>query len=777
MKCICWFIVTNLIALFSLGAMTRDYQTGVPKLPPESVEPGKPLFKPKIVPKPRLMEVNDGYMEITSKSKLVVADKELLPLARYLSDYLNRLTGFQISIDSKAAGKGDIMLSTGVSGSPEAYRLKVDKHALLEGANYQAVALASSSLLQVIRENGGKYFIPRLSVEDEPQYDYRAVMLDLARFWHPVKTIEETIDLLWFYKIKYLHLHLSDNRRFTFPVKEYPELRKINPDGSREYYTRDELSHLVEYARQRGVMVIPEVDLPGHSQALWKRLPDIFGARDPETGKAKNLYVVNMAKENTYQAIESIIGQLAEVFYTSSYIHIGGDEVWLKPIQELPEYKTYCEKHGLKAALAGDANELFCHFINRLNQMVKKTGKQTIAWEGFHGLGAGNVLIDKDITVIVWNTTYNRPDSLLRNGFKIINSTWIPWYQVSAMNFAPEPDLAYQWDLGNWQHWNGDIADIRLANKTGIIGGQISFWEQNYNRVIEVLKDRVPVLADRLWNNDGTKDYDDYLERSNGTKQIYRQLFRPISITGSNLTQAGDLSFEDKTNITLTAGNKGTIRYAFADQWGLPPDSAYKTYTNPFPITKSGLVSAQLFDDEDKAIGYPVQKYFTAIQPVYQYKVYKSANGAEAMPDFGALPVLREGVSGKMTENRLHEINRELFAKVKPEGHIDVRFEGLYNPYAVKLTGNLEIPSDGKYEWQLQTWDGLAALYIDGKLIAKGENFENKPEVFTAALSKGKYPFMIKYYYKHIQNQLSILYRMEGDDDFKHFEELVLPRE
>ena len=775
MKYLCLLILINFIPLICFSGIQQEILTVTPRVEVKNEAVEKPDEVPlKIIPAPKAVEVFGGRLEITPESKLVTKNKKLLPLARFLSDYIARLTGFELSVSSKAGKEGDIILSTARSYKPEEYELKVEKNVTLEGFDLQGVAMASSTLLQVIEEAGGNCFIPRLLVQDEPQYAYRAVMLDLARFWHPVETIQETIDLLWFYKIKYLHLHLSDNRRFTFPLKEYPELKKVNPDGSVEYYTRKQLADLVEYARQRGVIIIPEIDLPGHSQVMWQKLPEVFGAVDPETGKAKNLQVVNMAKEETYQAIESIIGQLAEVFYTSPYIHIGGDEVWLEPIKTLPEYKTYCEKHGLKAALNGDANELFCHFINRLNRMVKKTGKKTIAWEGFHGQGAGDVLIDKDIMVIVWNTTYNRPDSLLKNGFEIVNSTWIPWYQVSAMNFAPEPKQAYAWGPGDWKHWNPDIKDIRLTQTGGITGGQISFWEQNYNRVIEILRDRAPVLAERLWNTTATQNYNEYLDRFTGTNRVYERLFRPVDIQGVTLTNNEDQCFVGETSVKLTFRGK-TVKYVYTKDWGIPETEALADYNGPFPVTNSGLVTAQAFDEKGHAIGYPVQKYFTKIEPAYQYRVLRSTHGMNKMPHFSTLPLLRQGVSGRMTAERLQQINRELFAKVKPEGHMEVRFEGLYNPYAVELSGYLEIPSAGKYEWQLQTWDGLVELYIDGKPVAIGKNFDNKPEFFSTDLSQGKYPFIIKYYYKHIQNQLSILYRKEGEGEYLDFESLVLP--
>ena len=109
------------------------------------------------------------------------------------------------------------------------------------------------------------------------------------------------------------------------------------------------------------------------------------------------------------------------------------------------------------------------------------------------------------------------------------------------MNFAPDPKQAYQWDLGRWQHWNENIKDINLSKTEGIIGGQICFWEQNYNRVIEILRDRVPVLSERLWNNTGTRDYEKYLDRFAGVNQMYDRLFRPVAIKSPSPSGEGAL--------------------------------------------------------------------------------------------------------------------------------------------------------------------------------------------------------------------------------------------
>ncbi len=221
----------------------------------------------------------------------------------------------------------------------------------------------------------------------------------------------------------------------------------------------------------------------------------------------------------------------------------------------------------------------------------------------------------------------------------------------------------------------------------------------------------------------------------------------------------------------------GQIKYAISNSWDMPDLNNAISYNGAFSINKSTVISAQLFDKEGKRIGSPMQEYFQKIEPAYHYKVFGPApnKGWNDMPDFTKLPVIREGISGFMTQERLGKINEELFTKVKEEGQIDVRFNGIYNPYAVELKGNIKIPSDGIYKFRIQTSDGLAELYINNKPTCVGKEFDNKPEDFSASLSAGTYPFTIKYFYRKIRNQLSIQYKTEEMNDFAALENIVQP--
>ncbi|MEB8344733.1 family 20 glycosylhydrolase [Flavobacteriaceae bacterium KMM 6898] len=729
-----------------------------------------------VIPVPKDVVIKKGNFNFSNTTTVGVEDETLLPIANILADYTKRITGTSVLVTNEITESSSIVLKYNKVLSSNAYLVNVGEKISLEASSFASLTNAVATLVQLIKlDNEGSY-VPNVAIKDSSDLEFRSVMLDLARFWHPTETIKETIDLLWLYKIPYLHLHLSDNNRFTFPLEDFPEINKVNSNGDREYYTKEELNDLVEYAQDRGVNIIPEVDLPGHSTILWQTYPEVFGSLNPKTNKPEQLHVINIAKEKTYEAVNTIIKELAAVFYTSPYIHVGGDEVYLENLKRVPEYQKYTSENGLAVAADGDANELFCHFINKMNQMVKATGKKTIVWEGFHGTGAGNVVVDKDITIIVWNSTYNDPNNLLENGYEIINSTWIPWYMVGAMNLAPSIDRAYNWEITNWGHWDNTVKDVSTNASTKIIGAQISYWEQNHFKVIPVLKDRVPILAERLWNKTAHKNLKDFKEDLSISSKLYTKLFRPISSTVSNLVQEKDLKFVSKAQVVLDNSKDANYSWAFSKSWNIPSKENMTLYTTPVELTESGVLTIQKQDAAGNRIGYSEQTYYQKITPSYNYKVYGPApvKGWDSIPDFSKIPLVREGVSSKVSDERLDKINEELFAKVERIGHIDTRFNGIYNPYALELEGNIFLDKETEMTLKLQTHDGLANVYIDDALVAKGKEFKNIPEEYTVKLKQGKHKVKIEYFYQQIQNQLNLMYKTDKMQSFAPFEELVI---
>ncbi|MDO6516522.1 family 20 glycosylhydrolase [Zobellia uliginosa] len=723
-----------------------------------------------IIPAPAEEKYSKGEFIINDNTTIYVNDPELKPLANILVEYLDKYLGFKLSINNRERNVNCIKLKINNQLSTNTYLMNVEKAVDVEGQNYKSVANAVASLIQLVDKNAS---LPQVHIKDYPVHNYRAVLVDVARFWQPLETLYETIDLMWFYKLEYLQLHFTDHQRFTIPLDDYPQLKTVNANGHREYYTKEELTALVEYAKDRGVSIVPEVELPGHSTALWQTYPEVFGNVNLETGEADQLHVVNIAKEEAYSAINTIIKEVASIFYTSPYIHIGADEVSLKNIMKVPDYMDYVEKHGLLQAANGEPQELFCHFINRLNTMVKAAGKKTLVWEGFPDAGAGSVTVDKDIIVLAWNTTYNTPQNLIDHGYTIINANWIPWYLVGAMNFVPESEKAYEWNIGKWEHWQPNYPKIQLTDTTAVIGGQLTFWEQTHEQVIPILRKKIPLIAEKLWSPQLTKTMKDELALTKMDHK-FQTIFNPIYIETSNLLNKNDQTFTDSIMVNLSSFQEGSIRFAVTEDWDFIDMDNAKEFVEPFVLKSSAVLTAQAFDSSNKPVGYKIQEYFTKIKPAYSYKVYghPPLKGWQTLPSSDTLDLIREGYTGRMNKERLSQINRRLFDKVEL-GHIDTRFYNQYNPYLLELSGTIEVSESGEYSIEMHTYDGLAEIYIDDKCIAKGEDFTDSAEYFQTDLSKGSHALTIKYYIKNIRNRLSIKYKGGNMAEYEPFENLV----
>ena len=201
--------------------------------------------------------------------------------------------------------------------------------------------MAKSSLVQLLKLEKNKLIFPMLEIKDKPDSMYRGLLIDLARMWHDVPTLKNIIDLASFYKIKYLQLHLSDDQSFTFPSEKFPKL--ATPDRP---YSKKDFRDLVKYAKDRGIIIIPELDVPGHSRQFVEIYPEIFGVNNKmlQINPWKS-NVINIGSEKVYDAIDQLIGEIIEVFDTSPYFHIGGDEANLDLYKNVPEIKTFMRKN------------------------------------------------------------------------------------------------------------------------------------------------------------------------------------------------------------------------------------------------------------------------------------------------------------------------------------------------------------------------------------------------------------------------------------------------
>jgi len=452
-----------------------------------------------IIPSPRSVSSREGRLALGER--IVCGNGELRPLAAIVAGEMRRLTGKLAAVSDEAPREGDVCLVMDPSLKGEAYTLAVDSKATVRGGNYAAVAAGTASLLQLLSAENGRVTVPRLTINDEPFAAYRGLMIDAARAWHSPETLKQMVELCRWYKIRYLQVHFTDDQSFTFPSTAFPKLATTN-----RHYTVSELQDLEIYARDRGVAILPELDVPGHASAILSAMPDLF-ANKPGGGN-----VVCPGREAVYQALDVLVGEMAAIFRASEYLHVGADEAKIGPWNTCVDCQSYRAQHQL-----ADSTELYRHFIVRMNEIVRKHGKKTIVWEGFHKEGKTD--IPRDITVMVFESKYNIAPDLIAQGYPVINTSWQPLYVVGKRNWSPE--YIYGWNMYRWESWwkqsRAYGKPIEVSPTNLVLGAQMCAWEQKEEVELPSLRQRVATMSERIWNPGAVNDFKQFSLRLQAT--------------------------------------------------------------------------------------------------------------------------------------------------------------------------------------------------------------------------------------------------------------------
>jgi hexosaminidase len=446
-----------------------------------------------LIPWPKSLTLDPGRMPLAAASRVVAADESLKPLAAILRDEILLMTGLKLDVASGRGQAGDIVLKLNpalkadeplltvrgadvVRTADGAHAIAIADQAVVEGFDYRAVAEGTATILQAVSGGDGRFWLPRISVKDWPHAGYCGVMLDVGRQWHPVEAIRQVAETCRLYKARYLHLHLTDDQGWTLPSAAYPQLGSRNQGAhggiAPRVYTREELTDLAAYADARGIAIVPEIEVPGHSGAALRSLPEIFDAIDPETKQPVRLGCMNMANEEIYRALDTIIGEASAIFKSSPYFHIGSDEVQMGKVALYSGYKDFMEKHNLKSD-----GELANHFIARVAGIVARHGKKPIKWEGLANHASSNIVI------MAWDDRSNCAAEMVARGRTTITCPW---------------GLGVPWEQWNMYHCNAS----HLKRGDSVLGATVVMWEQRPDDQVRILRTRIPERQERTWGPD-----------------------------------------------------------------------------------------------------------------------------------------------------------------------------------------------------------------------------------------------------------------------------------
>lgn len=459
-----------------------------------------------IIPLPRDVKMGQGSLKLGGAGLPpvnVTFSTELERAGILVHELLEAVTGKEIKVLTNTYSCETLVeISLTVDpGLPEdTYRITIMDTVILAGGSLRALQWAIASLMQMVHQAGpagSPWILPRCNITDAPAYPYIGLLVDLARKWHPVRVIEQCIVLCWWYKVRYLHLHFTDKPSYTLPSAAFPRL----PTRKR-HYSREEITALNAFARDHGVTIIPEIDLPGHSRALVHAYPKLFGLEPFKLGKPVRNGVVNIGKEDVYEALSKIVRETCDLFPDSPYFHLGADEVRYEDLENDPDVARYVKEHDLD-----DVHELYRHFIARVDDVVKSCGKQMCVWEGFGP--TGKVPIPKDIPVFVFESLYNTADRLVADGYHVVNTSWQPIYVTRRKNWTPEK--IYTWNPRRWENWversKAFEKPIVIEPTPLLLGAEMCSWEQEADEEIPSLRARLAAFVDVTWHHGSRHDY------------------------------------------------------------------------------------------------------------------------------------------------------------------------------------------------------------------------------------------------------------------------------
>ena len=342
-----------------------------------------------LMPLPATLEPRDGVLPIDGSFSYVLrgdTGPRVRPAAERLIQRLETRTGVSMSALPAAQGTG-ATLSVDVAtastadvpqpGVDESYTLDIDEHHAALRAKTDIGALRGmETLLQLAEASGDGYAFPGVHIEDAPRFEWRGLMLDAGRHFLPVAVVERTLDGMAAVKLNVLHWHLSEDQGFRVESLLFPKLQELGSNG--QFYTQQQIREVIAYASARGIRVVPEFDMPGHSQSWMVGYPEIGSAPGP-FAIADKFGVMDAAmdptRESTFEFLDAFLGEMAQLF-PDPYLHIGGDESNGKEWNANPQIRVFMDAHGMKTTA-----ELQAYFSTRVQKILAAHHKQMVGWD------------------------------------------------------------------------------------------------------------------------------------------------------------------------------------------------------------------------------------------------------------------------------------------------------------------------------------------------------------------------------------------------------------
>lgn len=508
-----------------------------------------------VIPYPNSLVPEEGSFVFNKKTKMICTlslDSASQEVVRNFSALLNNVAGLKTEciVEEEKGEKNIVFFDLDTSIANEGYSLDIDPSKIIIKASSAAgFYYAVQSLKQLLpiavygdkeSDSVEKWEVPCVHIDDAPRFSYRGMHLDVARHFFSVDEVKRYIDLLAMHKLNVFHWHLTDDQGWRIEIKKYPKLTEIGsirkhtmveknfdqydntPYGG--YYTQDQIRDIVNYAKERFITIIPEVDLPGHMVAALASYPSLGCTGGPY--EVQGMWGVHpdvlcAGKEETYEFVTDVLSEVIELF-PSRYIHIGGDECPKDRWKKCPLCQARIRKLGLKTDKEHTAEErLQSYFMTRVEKFLNENDRQIIGWDEILEGGAA-----PNATVMSWRGTDGGVQAAkLRHNVVMTPNTYLYFDYYQSEDTQAEP-LAIGSYVPLERVYDFEPVPDTLDNdsKKYILGAQANLWTEyisDFKQVEYMLLPRLDALSEVQWTRPENKNWVNFLDRLQHNIQVY----------------------------------------------------------------------------------------------------------------------------------------------------------------------------------------------------------------------------------------------------------------
>ncbi len=460
-----------------------------------------------LMPQPARLTPTEGRLAIDADFRLALTgycEPRLEAAAKRLIRRLAQQTGIPLADElTRDPSTATLVIHCEHAGEPvqsvkedESYALDVAaSQARLNAPTPVGVLRGIETFLQLVDLDEQGFAVLAVRVNDRPRFRWRGLLLDVCRHWMPMPVVKRTLDAMAAVKLNVLHWHLSEDQGFRIESKKFPKLHEMGSDG--HYFTQEQVREVIHYAREHGIRVVPEFDMPGHTTSWFVGHPELASAPGPYTiERSWGIFdpAMDPTREDVFQFLDTFIGEMVALF-PDEYFHIGGDEVNGKQWDASPHIQSFMREQGMKSN-----HDLQAYFNRRVLAILRKHGKKMIGWD--------EVLhpeLPKDIVVHSWRGQESLAEAA-RQGYMGILSFgyYLDHIQPASFHYQVDP-------------LEGETAGLNKEQKKRILGGEACMWSEfvTPENIDSRIWPRTAAIAERLWSPQEVKDVNSMYRRLN----------------------------------------------------------------------------------------------------------------------------------------------------------------------------------------------------------------------------------------------------------------------